>query len=101
MQPVQALASKQWQTVDSSLRAGLCGTGLGLCVFTLSRICERLDQDKKKHWVAFYHYRVVVYTHCQNTFVFKHCVKINLASDVPFNGILKWNRNSIQHCVCT
>ncbi len=32
----------------------------------------------KKHWVDFYHYRVVVYTRCQDTFQFKH-VKVNFA----------------------
>ncbi len=30
-----------------------------------------------------YHYRVVVFTHCQHTFQFKH-LKVNLASDDPF-----------------
>ncbi len=38
----------------------------------------------KNHWVDFYHYRVVVYTHCQHTFQFKHHVKVNFASDDPF-----------------
>ncbi len=32
---------------------------------------------KKKHWVDFYHYRVVVYTHCQNKFPFKQLVKVH------------------------
>ncbi len=40
---------------------------------------------KKKHWVDFYHYRPDVYTHCQHTFMFKQHVKVNLASDDPFN----------------
>ncbi len=40
---------------------------------------------KKKHWVEFYHYRVVVYTHCKDTFQFKQHVKVNFASDDPFN----------------
>ncbi len=39
---------------------------------------------KKKHWVDFYHYRVVVYTHCQDTFQFKHHVKVHFESNVPF-----------------
>ncbi len=30
-----------------------------------------VDKKKKKHRVDFYHYRVVVYTHCQHTFQFK------------------------------
>ncbi len=34
----------------------------------------------------FYYYRVVVYTHCQHTFMFKHHVKVNFASDDPFNA---------------
>ncbi len=29
---------------------------------------------------------VVVYTHSQHTFIFKHHVKVNLASDDPFKG---------------
>ncbi len=40
---------------------------------------------KKKHWVDFYHYRVVVYTHCQHTFQFKQRVKVHVASYDPFN----------------
>ncbi len=31
-----------------------------------------------------YHYRVVVYTHSQHTFIFKQHVKVNFASDDPF-----------------
>ncbi len=31
-----------------------------------------------------YHYWVVVYTHCQDTFQFKQHVKVNFASDDPF-----------------
>ncbi len=34
-----------------------------------------------------YHYRVVVYTHCQHTFQFKQLVKVHVASDDPFKGI--------------
>ncbi len=45
-------------------------------------ICGGLK--KKKHWADFYHYRVIVYTRCQDTFKFKHHVKVNFASDVPF-----------------
>ncbi len=59
---------------------------------TLPRICEQLDLRKsllfmgieKKHRVDLYHYRVVVCTHCQHTFLFRHHVKMNFASDVPF-----------------
>ncbi len=40
--------------------------------------------DKKKHRVDFYHYRVVVYTHCQHTFMFKQHVKVHFTSDDPF-----------------
>ncbi len=39
---------------------------------------------KKKHWVDFYHYRVVVYTHCQHTFQFKQLVKAHVALDEPY-----------------
>ncbi len=42
---------------------------------TLPKICEQVD---------FYHYRVVVCTHCQDTFQFKQHVKVNFASDDPF-----------------
>ncbi len=37
---------------------------------------------KKKHWVDFYHYRLVVYTHLQ------HHIKVNFASDFPFKETL-------------
>ncbi len=70
------------------------GRGLGLCDVTHTRIWERLDLRKgllyigikknKKHWVDFYHYRVDVYKHCQHTFMFKQHVKVNFASDDPF-----------------
>ncbi len=33
----------------------------------------------------FYHYRVVVYINCQDTFPFKQCVKVIFATDDPFN----------------
>ncbi len=42
------------------------------------------DLKKKKHWVDFYYYRVVVFTHCQHTFQFKQHVKVNFACDDPF-----------------
>ncbi len=42
----------------------------------------------KKHWVDFYHYRVVVYTHWQHTFQFKQLVKVHVASNDPFNNAL-------------
>ncbi len=40
--------------------------------------------DKKKHWVDFYHYRIV-YTHCQQTFQFKQLVKVHVALYDPFH----------------
>ncbi len=43
----------------------------------------------EKHWVDLYHYRVVVYTHCQHTFQFKQLVKVHVASNDPFNAIRK------------
>ncbi len=69
-------------------RRGLC-----LCDITQTRIWEWLDlkkgilfiEIKKSHWVDFYHYRVVVYTHCQHTFMFKQHAKVSFASDDPFN----------------
>ncbi len=36
----------------------------------------------------FYHYKVVVYTHCQHTLQFKLHVKVNFASNDPFNQII-------------
>ncbi len=36
----------------------------------------------------FYHYKVVVYTYCQHAFKFKQHVKVNFASNDPFNQIL-------------
>ncbi len=41
-------------------------------------------KKKKKHWVDFYHYRVVVYTHCQHTFQFKQHVKVHFESEILF-----------------
>ncbi len=34
---------------------------------------------KNEEWVGFYHRRVVVFTHCQHTFMSKHHVKVDLA----------------------
>ncbi len=34
---------------------------------------------KKKECVDFYHKRLVVYTHCGHTSVFKHLIKVNFA----------------------
>ncbi len=36
----------------------------------------------------FYHYRVVVYTHCQHTFQFKLIVKVHVASYDPFKLVV-------------
>ncbi len=65
--------------------------GAWVCVTSHSQeaenglISERdiIYRDLKKHWVDFYHYRVYVYKHCQQ--LFKHHVKVNLASDDTFN----------------
>ncbi len=38
-----------------------------------------------------YHYRVVVYTHFQHTFMFKQHVKMNFASDDPFNSLIQYS----------
>ncbi len=43
-----------------------------------------LVDKKKKHWVDFYQYMVVVYTHCQHTFQFKQLVKVHVALYDPF-----------------
>ncbi len=37
---------------------------------------------------GFYHYRVVVYTHCQHAFMFKQLVKVKFASDDCFKRSL-------------
>ncbi len=42
-----------------------------------------VDKKKKKYWVDFYHYRVVMYA-LPKTFMFKQHVKMHLASDDPF-----------------
>jgi len=34
----------------------------------------------------FFHCMVVVSTHCKDTFIFKHHIKVNFASDDPFNA---------------
>ncbi len=55
------------------------GSVLGLCDVTQTRSWEWFDLKKgilfieieKYHWVDFYHYRLVVYAHCQHTFMFK------------------------------
>ncbi len=39
---------------------------------------------KKNTGFIFYHYRVVVYTHCQHTFQFKQLVKVHVALYDPF-----------------
>ncbi len=44
-----------------------------------------LVDKKTKNWVDFYHYIVVVYTHCQHTFMFKQLVKVHVALYDPFN----------------
>ncbi len=49
--------------------------------------------DKKKHWVDFYHYRVVVYTHFQ----FKQLVKVHVALYDPYK--LKIARHLLTACV--
>ncbi len=54
---------------------------------------RRLDLRKRKTFNEitkknyFYHYRVVVYTHCQQTFQFKQLVKVHEALYDPFNKI--------------
>ncbi len=46
----------------------------------------------KNYWVDFYHYKVVVYTHSQQTFMFKQLVKVNFATDDTFKRIYEcWN----------
>ncbi len=44
--------------------------------------------DKKSTWWICYHYRVVVYTHCQHTFQFKQLVKVHVALYDPFKCIM-------------
>ncbi len=67
------------------------GRGLRPCdaTWTDSSIWERvkiLVDKKKKHWLDFYHYRVVVYTHCQHTFQFKQLVKVHVALHDSMSG---------------
>ncbi len=57
--------------------------GASICVTSHGQMARfekgvKILVDKKKHWVDFYHYRVVVYTHCQHTFKFKQLVKVAL-----------------------
>ncbi len=61
-----------------------------VCDITQTRSREWPDLKKgifyglnKNHWVDFYHYKVVVYTHGQQTFMFKQHVKVNFATDDP------------------
>ncbi len=65
-----------WRHTDNKLRMAWFEKGVIILV------------DKKKHWVDFYHYRVVVYAHCQHTFMFKQHVKMHFASNGPFNSIV-------------
>ncbi len=70
-------------------QSNYCGRGLRPCDITRTdgSIWERgkdLSRLKIKHWVDFYHYRVVVYTHCQHTIQFKLLVKVNVALYDPF-----------------
>ncbi len=53
-----------------------------------------LVDKKKKIRVDFYHYRVVVYTHCQHTFQFKQLVFITLHYRTIYKGMC-FNLNSI------
>ncbi len=48
-------------------------------------ICKMAD---KRGGGGLYHYMVVVYTHCQHTFQFKQLVKVHVASDDPFKGLV-------------
>ncbi len=43
------------------------------------------DYTKTTGWI-FYHYRVVVDTHCQQTFMSKQHVKVHFASDNIFKS---------------
>ncbi len=60
-------------------------SGVNDCLCSLSHPTKHLRfwGLKKKHWVNFYHYRVVVFT--LNTFQFKQHGKKNFASDDPLN----------------
>ncbi len=71
---------------------------------TDSSIWERdKDFSRKKHWVDFYHYRVVVYTHCQHTFQLKQLVKVHVALYDPFKkpfNQLFWSMSKIGKMKC-
>ncbi len=66
-----------------------CGRGLQPCDVTqtddsIEKGGKGFSRVKIKHWVDFYHYRVVVYTHCQHTFQFKQHVKVHVAVYDPY-----------------
>jgi len=47
-----------------------------------------LTIKKKVEWMDFFHCMVVVSTHCKDTFICKHHIKVNFASDDPFNVVM-------------
>ncbi len=75
-----------------SCQSNYRGRGLRPCDLTLRS--ARFEKGvkilvDKKHRVDFYHYMVVVYTHCQHTFQLKQLVKVHVALYDPFKLITK------------
>ncbi len=86
------------------------GSGLRPCDVTQTGIWSarfekgvKILVDLKKNTVDFYHYRVVVYTHCQHTFQFKQLVKVHAALYDPFKwffSLYLWKiRLKKAHCI--
>ncbi len=105
-----APALKQWQTVDSSLRVGLClNTSLSQQSWEWPGSVWR--HSATNLWMAwsetvlmiywdFYHYRVVLYTHCQHTFQFKQHIKVNFASDDSFKYLSLTETSEFKKLLC-
>ncbi len=88
--PITAHSGRVWGTtpVQSVLKRSCKSTIVGGASVrvTSHRQTARFEKGvkilvdkKKKHWVDFYHYRVVVYTRCQHTFQFKQLIKVHVA----------------------
>ncbi len=54
-------------------------TTMGIKTAGLVRLTWFKGYFKNKESVDFYHCRVVVFTHCQNTYMSKHHVKVDFA----------------------
>ncbi len=88
----QLTQGKMLMSINNRGRVWICVTSHRQA-FENSLIWERGNYltRLKKHWVDLYHYRVVVYTHCQHTFQSKQLVKVHVASGDPFKESVKWS----------